>query len=330
MAAVRVSPLRDGRTIVVIWFRGAGMNRLVEMLDADRPVVCIAGPTASGKSGFALDVAKRVGGEVVNADALQVYADLIVLSARPTEEEMDGVTHHLFGHIPGDRLYSTGDWVREVIPVLKDIIERGKVPVLCGGTGLYFHALLVGLADIPEVPQSLSEAVDRIEIGALREEALKVDPIATDRVLGDDPQRLARIVGVYRATGRALSDWQAQTNPLLTPDRTQRFVLMPARDELYAGINARFDSMVEQGGLAEARRVADRAYPERAPMLKAIGLSHLLRYLSGELPYEKATELAKRDTRRLAKRQMTWFRNRCGDWTHLTEPEERAAALQAL
>ncbi|MGB3456793.1 MAG: tRNA (adenosine(37)-N6)-dimethylallyltransferase MiaA [Litorimonas sp.] len=302
----------------------------MKRLELDRPVVCIAGPTASGKSDYALDVAKAVGGEIVNADALQVYTDLTVLSARPTEAEMEGIPHHLFGHVAGGTAYSTGQWLREVAPVLEDIDRRGRVAVLVGGTGLYFQSLFKGLADIPEVPDSLQSQLDAQAICELRAEAERVDPVAAARVLGDDPQRLARIVGVHKATGRALSAWQAETHPVITPDRAHRAVLLPDRAALYDRINRRFDHMVEAGGLDEARRVADRDYPIRSPILKAIGLSHLLRHLDGELDLDRAVELAKRDTRRFAKRQMSWFRNRCADWDVLETPADRARFVDAL
>lgn len=293
-------------------------------------VVCIAGPTASGKSAYAIEVAKSVDGEIVNADALQVYGDLRILSARPSEAEMAGIPHHLFGHISGGVAYSTGAWLREVVPVILDVLARGKAPVLVGGTGLYFKALLVGLADIPAIPADIQAVVDEMPVEALRATAEAVDPVASARVLGDDPQRLGRIVGVYRASGRALSDWQQQTRPVIPQRYVRRAVLLPDRAELYQRINRRFDLMVSQGGLEEARAVHDTSYPARRPMLKAIGLSHLLSYLDGDCDLEKAVEIAKRDTRRLAKRQSTWFRNQCGDWPQLTTNSQKDAFAQSL
>lgn len=299
--------------------------RAVAMLDSKsiglKPVICIAGPTASGKSGAAIELAKMVGGEIVNADALQVYRDIQLLSARPTKAEMQGIPHHLFGHVEGRQLYSVGDWSREAVPILLDILARGCVPILTGGTGLYFQSLLQGLADIPLVPRELDAALNSYPIEQLREDAQRLDPVATDRVLGDDPQRLARIVGVARSTGRPLSAWQADTKPIIPTSQTQRFVLFPERQDLYARINQRFDRMIEAGALEEARQVHAKSYPSRASLPKAIGLSHLLSYLSGDGELATSIEAAKRDSRRLAKRQMTWFRNRCADWTFCDTPE---------
>ncbi|MGB6230473.1 MAG: tRNA (adenosine(37)-N6)-dimethylallyltransferase MiaA [Litorimonas sp.] len=293
-------------------------------------VVCIAGPTASGKTGLAVRVAKAVGGEVVNADALQVYRDLSVLSARPIEAEMDGVPHHLFGYVPGGTIHSTGAWLRDVAPVIDAIGARGKVPVVAGGTGLYFKALLEGLADIPAIPDEVMGKLERLGPEHLREEAERVDPIAAARILGDDPQRLQRLIGVHRHTGRALSDWQAETHPVLPQRATVRAVLLPDRAELYARIDRRFDRMIENGALEEARAVRAQRYPARAPMLKAIGLSHLLSHLDGECDLDTAVETAKRDSRRLAKRQMTWFRNRCADWTVLRTEREMDLFVNGL
>ena len=295
-----------------------------------REVVCIAGPTASGKSAYAIDVAKSADGEIINADALQVYADMRILSARPSKVEMADIPHHLFGHVSGDLAYSTGAWLREVVPTILDVLARGKTPVLVGGTGLYFKALLVGLADIPDVPADLQVAIDVIPVDVLRVESETIDPVAAARVLGDDPQRLGRIVGVYRASGHALSDWQQRTRPVIPSRFVRRAVLFLDRAALYERINNRFDQMISRGGLDEARAIHSRHYPARRPMLKAIGLSHLLSYLDGQCDLESAVETAKRDTRRFAKRQSTWFRNQCRDWPRLTTETDKDAFARSI
>ena len=278
-----------------------------------RPVICIAGPTASGKSAYALRVAAAMDGEIINADALQVYTDLHVLSARPTREEMGGIPHHLFGHIAGNVRYSTGAWLREVEPVILDCLARSKTPILVGGTGLYFRALLIGMADIPAISDQVSldtaKFLESEGIEALRQSAERLDPFATARVLGHDPQRLQRIVNVAKGTGRALSTWQAETHPVV-PTRFARFcVLTPPRDRLYARINARYDEMLRAGGLKEAEAVFALNYDSSLPVMKAIGLRQLQRYFEGSGSLDEAVEDAKRESRRFAKRQMTWFRN---------------------
>ncbi len=289
-----------------------------------KPIICIAGPTASGKSALAVRLAKAVGGEVINADSMQVYSDIQVLSARPTPEEMGGVPHHLFGHVTGDVHYSTGAWIRDVTPIVIDCLAKDEVPILTGGTGLYFKALFDGIADIPDVSsramQESADTLDRMGIEKFRAKCEAIDLPATAKVLGHDPQRLLRIYSVWLETGRSLSEWQVQTIPVIPKDVARFAVVMPDRSELYNRINARFDQMVELGGVDEAKRVLD-SYDRKnrlGPMFKAIGLSHLMRFHQGELSYEAAIDLAKRDSRRLAKRQMTWFRNQTPDWTKLS------------
>ena len=299
-----------------------------------QPVICIAGPTASGKSAYALRVAEAMDGEIINADALQVYADLHVLSARPTEKEMGEVPHHLFGHLSGDVRYSTGAWLSEVEPVILDCLVRGKTPILVGGTGLYFRALLIGMADIPTIPDQLrqdtAELLEREGIEALRQTAERLDPVAADRVLGHDPQRLQRIVNVASGTGRPISTWQAETHPLI-PTRFARFcVLTPPREKLYARINARYDEMLRAGGLEEAKAVFVKNYDNSLPVMKAIGLRQLKRFFEGAGSLDEAVEDAKRESRRFAKRQMTWFRNQPPKGEFLETTQDQDAFLAQI
>ncbi len=282
-----------------------------------KPVLCIAGPTASGKSAWAIDVAKKHDGEIINADSMQVYTDLQILSARPTEAEMENVPHHLFGHIDGEVRYSTGHWVREVMPQIEACRARGKTPVLVGGTGLYFRALTVGLAHVPPPTEDGRLAAQTLlddDIACLRAEAERLDPIATARVLGNDPQRLFRIVSVALGTDKPLSLWQAETKPLLRPGSWTGAILLPERAALYERINKRFDMMMSMGGMDEIVRVHERGLPRDLPMMKAIGLPPLIAHLEGKLSFEEALFEAKRDTRRFAKRQFTWFRGQSEGW----------------
>ena len=294
-----------------------------------KPIICIAGPTASGKSSWALEIAKSVGGEIINADALQVYADLQILSARPAVSEMENVPHHLFGHVAGDWRYSTGQWLRDVQPVILDCLARDVVPILTGGTGLYFKALTTGIADIPPVSETAMDAAQAVlegqGIAALRLNAERVDPVAAARVMGDDPQRLLRIVSVYNQSGRALSEWQKDTRPVIPLQFCKSAVLLPERQPLYERINARFEAMIENGGLDEARAVFDKGYDKSLPMMKAIGLQQFFPYLRGEMTLTESIELAKRDTRRFAKRQFTWFRGHAADWEKITNNAQRVA-----
>jgi len=278
-----------------------------------KPVVMIAGPTASGKSALAIRLAQRLDGEVINADSMQVYKDLRVISARPSDEEMEGIPHHLFGHVDASVRYSVGAWVRDSVPVILECLARGKTPICVGGTGLYFKALTDGLADIPDVPEALMQDLkQRLETdgyAALQAKAMQVDPVATQRLLGRDPQRLLRVLSVYEQSGQPLSFWQAKTRPVVPKRYWRGIVLNPPRGELYRRINARFLTMIDNGGLAEVERVLKRGLPEDLPLMKAIGVKQALK-ADGPL----WIETCQRDTRRFAKRQKTFFRKYAEDW----------------
>ncbi len=291
-------------------------------------VVCIAGPTASGKSALAIELAKSLGGEVINADALQVYADLRVLSARPSANEEAQVPHHLFGHIDSSVRYSVGAWLHDVQPVILDVLARGRVPIVTGGTGLYFKALTEGLAQVPapnDAGKAQAAQVLSTGIGALRERAERLDPAAAARVLGDDPQRLLRIVEVALGTDKPLSVWQAQTKPVIPRGYWRGLVLLPDRDALYGRINARFDGMARSGGFDEARAMAARNLDPMLPAMKAIGLRELMAIEAGAVSEADGLEAAKRETRRFAKRQYTWFRGQAPDWPKAAGPHDIAA-----
>lgn len=282
---------------------------------------CIAGPTASGKSAFAVKLAKRLDGEIVNADALQVYAELQVLSARPTKADMQDIPHHLFGHIRPNIRYSTGHWLREVDPLIINILARDKTPILVGGTGLYFKVLTEGLAQIPKLPSSAMGhaqlVLDADGIDALRAQAEILDPQATRKVLGNDPQRLLRIVSVAQGTGKPLSIWQQETHPILPAGTWKGMVLFPKRENLYDKINARFADMIREGGLAEAKHILSLNLASDLPAMKAIGLRELTAHLNGEISLYEAIDLAMRQTRRFAKRQYTWLRGQMSGWERI-------------
>ncbi len=284
-------------------------------------IQCIAGPTASGKSAFAVKLAKRLDGEIVNADALQVYSKLQILSARPTKTEMGKIPHHLFGHVNPEKKYSTGHWLRAVDPLIIEILARGKTPILVGGTGLYYKALTQGLAQVPKLPddamKNAQEVLEEGGIDALRRLADNLDPRASSKVLGNDPQRLLRIVSVAKGTGKPLSLWQSETNAVLPAGTWKGFVLLPNRENLYDRINTRFADMIKNGGLAEAKYIHSLNLAKDLPAMKAIGLRDLIAHLEGEISLDMAIERAMRQTRRFAKRQYTWLRGQMSHWEHV-------------
>jgi tRNA dimethylallyltransferase len=285
----------------------------------------IAGPTASGKSALALWLAQKLGGEVVNADALQLYRDLRILSARPGRAEEALAPHHLFGVADAADGWSVGRWTRAALPILDDIGRRGRWAILVGGTGLYFRALTQGLAETPAVPDAIAAAV-AAELAAVGEAGVRarlavVDPAAATRILPRDVQRLARALAVADATGRALSDWQAETRPLLPAQAWRAVVLEPPRAALYARCDARLQQMVEAGALDEVRALIARGLDPALPAMKAVGVREFADHLAGRITLPEALALARQATRRYAKRQLTWFRHQTPDWPRITATE---------
>ncbi len=278
----------------------------------------IAGPTASGKSDAALALAERCGGEVVNADALQLYAGLRVLTARPSPDEEARAPHHLYGVADPAEAWSVGRWLRAVLPVLAGIAARGRPAVVVGGTGLYFRALTHGLAETPPVTEAARAAVqarfDAEGEAAFRRALAVADPEAEARIAPGDRQRLVRALAVAEASGRPLSAWRAETRPPLPPEAWRGVVLAPPRDELYARCDARLEAMTAAGALEEAAALAARGLAPDLPAMKAVGLRELLAHVRGELPLGEAVARAQQETRRFAKRQLTWFRNQTPDW----------------
>ena len=291
------------------------------MVSKTFPIVLIAGPTASGKSALALRLARAIGGEIVNADALQLYRDLRVLSARPSEAEMALAPHHLFGIADGADGWSVGRWLRAARAVLAEIAGRDRPAILVGGTGLYFRALTEGLADAPATPANVIAEVERLfdETGeaAVREALRAVDPEAEARITANDRQRLTRALAVARATGRSLSAWQAQGRPGLAADAWRGAVIEPPRPALYARCDARLLRMVQAGAVEEAAALIARNLDPRLPVMKAVALRELEMAASGEMPLAEALAAAQASTRRYAKRQLTWFRHQTADWPRI-------------
>ena len=282
------------------------------------PAVLIAGPTASGKSALALKLAREIGAEIVNADALQIYRDLRVLSARPTPEDEALAPHHLFGVADAADGWSTGRWLRAAAPVIAEIAGRGRTPIVVGGTGLYFRGLTQGLAATPEVPEAARraarESFERLGEAEFRRMLRARDPAAEARIFPGDRQRLVRAMEVHEATGRPLSDWQAATAPALVPGSWRAMVLEPPREALYARCDRRLLAMLGAGALEEVEALLQRRLDPALPAMKAVGVRELARHIRGELPLEQALALAQQETRRYAKRQLTWFRNQTPDW----------------
>ena len=281
-------------------------------------VTLIAGPTASGKSRLALETAARTGAVIINADSQQLYADLTVLSARPSVAEEARAEHRLYGVADAADGWSVGRWCRAVMPVLAESMEAGRPALLVGGTGLYFTALTQGLADIPDIPVEVRDtaggAFDAAGEADFRRRLAEVDAAAEARIEAGDRQRLTRAWAVAQHTGRSLSDWTADTTALLAPGSWTGLVMEPDREVLYAACDARVARMVETGALEEVRTLIARGLAPSLPAMKAVGVREFAAHLAGERTLEAAVDATRQATRNYAKRQLTWFRNQTADW----------------
>jgi tRNA dimethylallyltransferase len=286
------------------------MENLVKTFDA----ILITGPTASGKSALAVQLAQACNGVVINADSMQVYDTLRVLTARPAEDEMGGIAHHLYGHVPATRAYSTGDWLRDVTALLVAIREDGKLPVFVGGTGLYFKALTGGLSDMPEIPQEIRCDV-RLRLKTEGPEALHSELAGKDAAVAaslepKDGQRIVRALEVLQATGRSIGEFQGRQGPMvIDPARSRKFVVLPDRTVLHERINRRFEAMLDQGAIDEVGALMALDPAPDLPVMKAIGVREIGDMVAGAMSREDVVERSSALTRQYAKRQMTWFRN---------------------
>jgi len=276
--------------------------------------VLIAGPTASGKSALALELAAATGGVIINADSMQVYRDLKVITARPAAEAEARVPHRLYGEVDAAINFSAGAWLAEATATLAEARAQSRPPIFTGGSGLYFKALTRGLSAVPPVPAAIRESVrarlDHDGVEALHAALAQRDPASAERLKPRDRTRIARALEVVEATGRSLSDWHRDGLPPLLPRGSfSALFLEPDRDQLYARIDARFDAMLAAGALEEVARLAARQLDPLLPAMKAHGVPALIRHLRGEITLDEAAAIGRGDTRHYAKRQFTWFRH---------------------
>jgi tRNA dimethylallyltransferase len=295
--------------------------------------ILIAGPTASGKSALALRLAEKLGGTIVNADSMQVYRDLRIITARPSPAEEARVPHRLYGHVDAAENYSVGRWCRDVAEALAETVAQGRVPILVGGTGLYFKALTRGLAAVPPIPAEIRAQVrGRLQsegVAPLYSELAKRDPVTAQRLMPNDRSRISRALEVVLATGRSLSDWHRDGQPaLIGPERAAKVFITCERRQLVARIETRFAAMLKAGALEEVGVLAARRLDPMLPAMKAHGVPWLIRHLNGEISLDEAAEGSIMDTRRYAKRQVTWFRNQMKDWPSAA-PDEAPKALES-
>jgi len=279
-----------------------------------KPVLVIAGPTASGKSGLALAAAQEFGGVVINADSMQIYKELRILTARPTTEDEARAPHRLYGVLPAAELSSAAKWLELAVAEIDAAHRQGLLPIIAGGTGFYLRALMQGLSEMPAIPDDVRAEVrgtqEKLGNEAFHAELAKFDRAAADRLPPGDKQRVARAVEIYMATGRSLTEWQADAPVAPMPEATfLAIVFDPPRGDLNAASNARHDRMMAAGALDEARALGALKLNPALPAMKALGVPELLSFLADEISLDEAVEAAKQSTRQYAKRQQSWFRN---------------------
>jgi tRNA dimethylallyltransferase len=292
----------------------------------------IAGPTASGKSALALALAERTGGVIVNADSAQVYSDLRLVSARPSEEEERRIAHRLYGYRDGADACSAADWAHDAEAVVEEANAAGRLPILCGGTGLYLRTLLDGIAPVPEIDPPIRAAVRALPVAEAHALLRKEDPEAAARLRPGDTTRVARALEVIRSTGRPLSAWQAErVGGIGGRVRLRPLLLLPPRAWLYQRCDARFEEMMSEEGLAEVSSLLARKLPPTLPVMRAIGIREIAGFLRGELDRAGALAAGRQATRRYAKRQFTWFAHQPPpDWPRFAAPLEAGAVSDAL
>ncbi len=279
-----------------------------------KSVLLIAGPTASGKSALALRLARERGGVIINADASQVYRELRILSARPTDDEMHDMPHRLYGHVSGLEAYSVAAWRKDAKREIEAAWEQERLPILVGGTGLYFMAMEQGLAEVPPIDAGIREKWRGFE-GDIHAELQRRDPVGAAKLGPNDRQRIARALEVVEGTGKPLSHWQqqAERSAFLREVAVERIMVDVPREDLYARSDARFDRMIAAGALDEVRPLVD--LDSALPMMRAIGVPELTRHLRGDIGLEEAVKLAKTATHQFIKRQLTWGRGQAKGWS---------------
>jgi len=282
-------------------------------------VVLIAGPTASGKSHLALDLAQREGGIVINADSMQVYTELRILTARPDSASETAIEHRLYGHVPASTRYSVGDWLVEIAGALDRAMTQGRLAIVVGGTGLYFKALVEGLAATPPIPPEVRQEVlsraEGVSSQTLHQRLAEIDPQDAAQIRPSDRSRILRATEVFTTTGRSLAAWRDRpAKPILDLSAAECLVLDPDRALLHMRIGERAEAMIRMGAIEEVEALAALDLSSALPAMKAIGVRKLIDHRAGRLSLDEALAGIKTDTRRYAKRQTTWFRHQMAGW----------------
>lgn len=305
------------------------------MTHAPPAAILIAGPTASGKSGLAMALAERLEGVVINADSMQVYDELRVLTARPSAEDEARAPHRLYGHVPVRQAYSAARYAADAAAAIAEVRAEQRLPIVVGGTGLYFTALLEGLSPIPAIPDAVRAhwrgQGERRGGAELHRELAARDAVMAEKLAPADRQRIVRALEVLEATGRSLAEWQREAGvPVLEAARTHRIVVSPDRDVLYRRCDERFDAMMTAGALEEVERLAELRLDTALPAMRALGVAPLMDHLAGRSSREAAVARAKTETRQYAKRQLTWLKRHMISWELCSTQEIESILHQTI
>jgi len=298
--------------------------------------ILIAGPTASGKSSAAIKLAGMCNGAIINADSMQVYRELQILSARPDAHDHAMAPHYLYGTVPAATAYSTGMWLADVAKALAHIRQQNRTAIIVGGTGLYFYALEGGLSPVPEIPVDIREKwrgkLAREGVGAVYAGLMQRDQAMAENLQPNDSQRIVRALEVIDATGISLLEWHKRpmAKPVLSGDDILRVVIAPERREIYRRCDQRFEWMAANGGLEEVKDLLTLKLLPQLPAMKALGVPQLGGFLAGRLSMDEAVETAKTETRRYAKRQFTWIKRNMIAWNHINEQQSEKINTKLL
>ena len=283
-------------------------------------IVLLSGPTASGKSSLASKLAEKIDGEIINADSIQLYRDLFILTARP-DIKKEKIKHHCYGFLDGDINWSVGKWINEINKILKDVIKRKKVPIVVGGTGFYFKAITDGLSPIPDIDKSIrfkiENDLEKNGLTELQKRLALIDPKASEKINPNDRQRIMRALEVYEGTNKKISDFWLMKREKIINYKSINFKIDADREWIYKNCDLRVDYMFENGVVEEVRHLLTKNYSENSPIMKAIGVDEITSFLNSDITLDRALELIKFKTHQYAKRQITWINNQMISWNSI-------------
>ena len=283
-------------------------------------IVLLSGPTATGKSSLASKLAEKIDGEIINADSIQLYRDLFILTARP-DIKKEKIKHHCYGFLDGDINWSVGKWINEINKILKDVIKRKKVPIVVGGTGFYFKAITDGLSPIPDIDKSIrlkiENDLEKNGLTKLQKRLAFIDPKASEKINPNDRQRIMRALEVYEGTNKKISDFWLMKREKIINYKSINFKIDADREWIYKNCDLRVDYMFENGAVEEVRHLLTKNYSENSPIMKAIGVDEITSFLNSDITLDRALELIKFKTHQYAKRQITWINNQMISWNSI-------------